>query len=54
MREKFCADSKLEVNRIYSYGIQSGADTTLPVTLTGIFLTIRIMRLFARIFYLET
>ena len=33
MREKFCADSKLEVNRIYSYETQSGADTTLPVAL---------------------
>ena len=47
LQERFFAESKRVADCIYSYGTQSRADMTLAVTLTGIFVTNWIMRLFA-------
>ena len=55
LQERSFAESKRVADCIYSYGTQSGADMTLPVTLAGIFVTNWIMRLFGcRIFYLPS
>ena len=52
LQERFFAESKRVADCIYSYGTQSRADMTLAVTLTGIFVTNWIMRLFATQFYI--
>ena len=54
LQERSFAESKRVADCIYSYGTQSRADMTLPVTLTGIFVTNWIMRLFGRMFYLPS
>ena len=54
LQERSFAESKRVADCIYSYGTQSEADMTLPVTLPGIFVTNWIMRLFGRMFYLPS